>query len=211
MRLICIFVSKVSKLLGWNPYESYKEHQRITFGNVSWPPTTCLDDLDMDQGVVKYKLACVAFAGDQVHDAIGHGIQNESAVLRHLLIKCEWRLEGIQKSYKKAVGDGVLYGKIDGIRRTTARRLELIEIKSRMAEFKGIQRWEMVQVQLYLYLTGLKTCLFVESCGRRVRCYRIQKNENYIKVVMMELSVMMAYAAEPDDDDRGWTSSDSDI
>jgi hypothetical protein len=153
----------------------------------------------MEQRVVKYKLERAKFKGEPMCGAVDHGIQNESAVLRHLIVKCSWCLEGTQKSYKKPVGGGVLYGKVDGIRRTTAKRTELIEIKSRMAKFKGIERWEMVQVQLYLYLTDLTTCLFVESCKERVRCYRIQKNEVYIKAVMGELRAMMEYAAEPDE------------
>lgn len=109
-----------------------------------------------------------------------HGINNEAKTARAFNVKSD------DTFYKYQLGDCVrLVGRIDG-------RLEndeetIVEIKNRRNRlFNRIPEYEMVQIHVYMFLTGARKCFFIERYNNSTKTYTVEYDEPYFTDCIME-------------------------
>lgn len=111
--------------------------------------------------------------------ATRHGINNEAKTARQFGVRSD------ETFYRHQLTEMVqLIGRIDG-------RLEddedtIVEIKNRMNRlFNRIPEYEMVQVHVYMFLTGAQKCLFIERYNEQTKTYTVDYDENYFVYQVM--------------------------
>ena len=79
----------------------------------------------------------------------------------------------------------VVSGRIDRILEREDGTRVLIEIKNRVHSFhKKLQRYESIQVQLYLQMTGLEEAFLIEYYERNFRYHKIRRDDSYYNHVL---------------------------
>ena len=91
-----------------------------------------------------------------------------------------------QKAYRsKLTSTFVLFGNVDGIIKFPKFNV-LLEVKVRRNAFQ-IGSQDYCQVQLYLWQTGLRICLFVQLLGNQLQADLIERDDCYIEMVIETL------------------------
>ena len=184
-----IFTSKASRLLGLNPYESQScEIQQLALREFSTDCTPEVPELDLaEQKCHRYSIKQDTV--DSVfksHNNMQRGVKNESVVIKHLKDKCKYHVYNQQKAYRsKLTSTCVLFGNVDGIIKFPKFNV-LLEVKVRRSAFQ-IGSQDYCQVQLYLWQTGLKICLFVQLLGNQLQADLIECDDCYIEMVIETL------------------------
>lgn len=79
----------------------------------------------------------------------------------------------------------VVSGRIDRILEREDGTRVLIEIKNRVHSFhKKLQRYESIQVQLYLQMTGLEEAFLIEYYERNFRYHKIRRDDSYYNHIL---------------------------
>ena len=187
-----IFTSKASRLLGLNPYESQsREIQQLALSEFSTDCTSELPALDLAEPKghrcsIKHDTVDSVFKSQ---NNMQRGVKNESVVIQHLKDKCKYHVYNQQKAYRsKLTSTCVLFGNVDSIIKFPKFNV-LLEVKVRRTKFQ-IGPQDYCQVQLYLWQTGLKMCLFVQLLGRQLQVDLIERDDCYIKTIIETLATL---------------------
>ena len=188
-----IFTSKASRLLGLNPYESQlREIQQLALTECNTDCKSLEFKLDLAEPKchrynIKHSTIDNVFKS---HNNIQRGIKNESVVIKHLKDKCKYCVYNQQKTYRsKLTPTCVLFGSVDGFIRFPKFNV-LLEVKVRRNKFQ-IGSQDHCQVQLYLWQTGLKICLFVQLLGSMVQADLIERDDRYINTIVKTLAELV--------------------
>ena len=190
-----LFISKISKLLDLNPYEIQTQYEDAVFRRefgMRLPKEHTFFRQDIELPELKHQLKIVRnpiMLRKMVdcEDRCVYGTKNENIVIEHLIDRNHWNITSQQKLVRYKIPgteQWQLSGKIDGIREYPKGGNRLIEVKCRINGFSGIRENELIQVQLYLLATGLKSCLFLEAYRNSVNAHTIQRNEAYIAILV---------------------------
>ena len=211
-----LFISKISKVLGLNQWENPKhyedailarefglvsvdlretEHKYFDSSGIADLPQIkfekkILRGLHLPPDLQYYKgLPTGKTLRTRESQQCRYGIQNENLVIDYLRsTPNNYNIISQQKTVIYRLTNRFrLLGKIDGERCYRKGGNHLIEVKSRMSRFVGVRPHEMVQVQLYLLASDLKTCLFVESCNRKLKCHIVKRDEPYLKILLEQI------------------------
>lgn len=109
-----------------------------------------------------------------------HGINNESKTARAFSVVPD------PKFYKTPLADNVmLCGRIDG--RLKDSPDVIVEIKNRRNRLFGrVPEYEMVQVQVYMALTGAQQCRFIEQYNEATKTYLLDWDPDYYDYQILE-------------------------
>ena len=188
-----LFISKISKLLDLNPWELQSEYEADVFRrefNIRLPKDHTFFRQDIVLPGLKHELKPIRNPimrkkMIQCSDRCTFGIENENVVLSHLIDRNGWNITSQQKLVRYKLSERwMLTGKIDGIREYDRGGGRLLEVKCRVGGWAGVRENELIQVQLYLLSTGFKSCLFVEAYRNLVKAHTIQRNEDYIAILV---------------------------
>jgi hypothetical protein len=190
-----LFISKISKLLDLNPWELQSEYEDAVFRrefNIRLPKEHTFFRQDIQLPGLKHepkpiRNPIMRKKMVECQDRCTFGIENENSVISHLIDRNGWNITSWQKLVRYKIPgteQWQLSGKIDGIREYPRGGDRLLEVKCRINGFSGIRENELIQVQLYLLATGLKSCLFVECYRNSVKAHTIQRNEDYIGILV---------------------------
>lgn len=189
-----IFVSKVAKLLGLNPYENPQFYEQMFIKREFRLPAVlheyfkpAIDLPKIKYNTYKLKNSTMPhklkFDGDQCN----FGIQSERKVINFL--KDKYEINGFQTAVKYQLNDKYqIFGKVDGIFDDN-----IVEIKCRTTSFRGIMPFELPQVQLYMLCSGLRTTIFIEAYGNKLKAYLIKFDQSYIDVLLGEINKLVRH------------------
>jgi hypothetical protein len=102
-----------------------------------------------------------------------HGVNNEAKTARHFGVRSD------DTFYRHQLTETVqLIGRIDG--RLEEDEETIVEIKNRRNRlFNRIPEYEMVQIHVYMFLTGAQRCLFIERYNDVTKTYTVDFDEPY--------------------------------
>jgi len=187
-----LFVSKISKLLNlnqWEPQHIYEKAVCFREFGIQVPKNYMYFLTKTELPILKYvpktlRNSTMKKKLLKYEDRCKFGTNNEALVIEHLK-QNGWNIEGQQKLVKFQINDfWQIVGKVDALREYARGMARLIEVKCRVNGFVGVRTSEMVQLQLYLLSTGLKSCLFVEACGNEVQVHTITKDDVYLRILV---------------------------
>lgn len=112
-----------------------------------------------------------------------HGIRNENLVRAKLQLEIK-----PCRSYSIERENYTLRGIVDGI---TADGENVIEIKSRIRK-TGLSARDILQANLYMYITGIPSCIFVESLNDSLTIETLKYDTEYLAPKLAKLDDVMA-------------------
>lgn len=118
-----------------------------------------------------------------------HGTENENHVYEWIKNNIEGKLDSSQKTYGKGIPDTDwrIVGKVDGILHSDGISC-VIEIKNRQKRlFTSIPKYEKIQVQMYMYLSGLRSSKIVQHYKGQYSILDMDYDEKCIEFCLSEL------------------------
>ena len=190
--MICLFVSKISKILNFNKYENYKDYQDMVIKReLKLKRTTqpyfnhnvSLPDIEYQEEKIQFKKRKY----DNFNSAVNKTSNCDYGIFHELItfkqIDKFYDITDKQCLFKKRINNMTLIGRIDGLIDN-----KLLEIKSRRNKFIGLYKQDIIQIQLYLYITDLTECIVIEHFKNNLKRYRIKRDDNYINVILALLN-----------------------
>lgn len=176
--IMIFFSSKIAKLFNLNPFENAEKYEAEIFKQEKiklkkdheyFKHNQVLKDVEI------VEIECdipdmVEYANNNNCD---FGLRNEKKMIEHL-ISNGFNVKKQQKIYKKDNIVGYIDGTING---------NLYEFKSRKNKH-GINTFEIVQLQVLMYLTGKKKIYILECCRGKFKKYRIDYDEEYVNQIL---------------------------
>lgn len=113
-----------------------------------------------------------------------HGTKKEESSLDKY--KKEYDIEHLdtsQEFFKTCFYENFfICGKMDGIEYLNNERYRIVEVKNRTKGFfNEIRDYEMIQMQLYMYISGINQCRLVEDYKGHLKIYDVEKDQELIE------------------------------
>jgi hypothetical protein len=98
------------------------------------------------------------------------------------------KISNHQQHYKCKIGtNGIIYGNVDGIVKLDGMDT-LLEIKVRSSNKSKIQPYEHIQIQMYMMISKMKACVFVECLENgNVEITFVEYNVDYCDTILQNL------------------------
>ena len=137
------------------------------------------------------------------------GMLSEDKSISLICKKYNLEIIEIEKEIFHTLGDGInIKGRLDLITKNKNGDIKLIEIKQRIKSFRKISKYELYQVNFYLYLYGLKSGYLIEVCNGKLRKNKIvldmnliQKGIKSIKKIYKDLNILSHHNMNDNDDE----------
>lgn len=120
-----------------------------------------------------------------------HGIRHEESSIEKYESKFGVKLDVSQQMYKRSIclsksgKEYILCGKMDGIDNVNNK---IIEVKNRTnGFFSEVRDYEMTQMQLYMFLTGLDNCELVEEYNKQIKITHVTRDDIYINTLLRKI------------------------
>ena len=114
-------------------------------------------------------------------DNLKYGVYCENVILNKLNINNI--VKGRQKAYSYTTGKVKLIARVDGFYKN-----KLIELKTRIYKFKGIQPVDILQLQMYMFVLGLKSSYFLEAYNNKIIWSKMLYNKGYTALILDSLN-----------------------
>ena len=141
-----------------------------------------------------------------------HGIEKESNALETFEQIENVKLNTSQEFYKFKINtfdnyDFWLGGKLDGIHEDY-----IVEVKNRTKQFfYKIRDYEMIQIQLYMFLLNYNKAKLVEKLNDKIKIHDIYRNDELIKEILQKINIFtklfINFLNNPDKKKEYYTSS----
>ena len=125
-----------------------------------------------------------------------HGIIKEDSTISLFENKFKVKLNTDQKYFSKSIkkiNDSKNYfigGKLDGIYNDEY----IVEVKNRTKGFfSSVRDYELIQIQLYMYLTNIFNAKLVEKHNTKIKITNIIYDENYVNDILKYLNVFIEH------------------
>jgi hypothetical protein len=118
-----------------------------------------------------------------------HGIIKEDSAITLFEKKYNIKLNTDQKYYSKKINDRNYFigGKLDGITEHY-----IVEVKNRTkAFFSSVRDYELIQIQLYMYITQIYQAKLVEKFNNKIKVTDISYQEQYVNDTLKYLNVFI--------------------
>lgn len=119
-----------------------------------------------------------------------HGIERESNAIETFEKIENIKLNTSQEFFKCSVciiGNTEYYlgGKLDGIHKDY-----IVEVKNRTKQFfYKVRDYEMVQIQLYMYILNYKNAKLVERLNQKIKIHNIERDDVFISEILTKINI----------------------